>query len=75
MGWLAEEVLRRSTMGKWDWVAETLDAMGAAEVLELSEGCCDTEGRSILEYAAMSVADTKALKAPEFRCILLICLY
>lgn len=48
VGWLAEEVLRRATFGKWDWVADTLDAMGTTEVLELAEGCCDTEGRSIL---------------------------
>ncbi|CAJ1348493.1 unnamed protein product [Effrenium voratum] len=55
VGWLSQEVLRRASFGKWDWVAETLEAMGPQEVQEVGEGCCDTAGRSILEYAAMSV--------------------
>jgi len=63
VGWLSEEVLRRASFGKWDWVADTLDAMGPSEVLEVGESCCDEAGRSVLEYAAMSVvAEPKASK-------------
>ncbi|CAE8645322.1 unnamed protein product, partial [Polarella glacialis] len=52
--WLAAEVLRRASFGKWDWVSETLIAMGPSELKEFATGSCDGDGRNVLAYAAMS---------------------
>ncbi|CAE7783227.1 mib1 [Symbiodinium sp. CCMP2456] len=63
VGWLSQEVLRRASFGKWEWIAETLDAMGQSEVYDVGSGSCDQEGRCLLDYAAMTVlAEPKAAK-------------
>ncbi|CAE7204693.1 aifA [Symbiodinium microadriaticum] len=67
-GWMA--VARGPSKGqlwplccKWDWIAETLDAMGQSEVYDVGSGSCDQEGRCLLDYAAMTVlAEPKAAK-------------
>lgn len=57
VGWLSGEVLRRASFGRWDWVVETLDAMGPRELQELASGSCDSAGRSVLDYVAMSAVE------------------
>ncbi|CAE6948055.1 aifB, partial [Symbiodinium sp. KB8] len=59
-GWMA--VARGPSKGqlwplccKWDWIAETLDAMGQSEVYDVGSGSCDQEGRCLLDACKNSV--------------------
>eukprot|EP00930_Biecheleria_cincta_P018922 TRINITY_DN14591_c0_g1_i2.p1 TRINITY_DN14591_c0_g1~~TRINITY_DN14591_c0_g1_i2.p1 ORF type:complete len:1558 (+),score=329.45 TRINITY_DN14591_c0_g1_i2:37-4710(+) len=55
VGWLSQEVLRRASLGNWDWVSETVHAMSSQELRDMVESSCDAARRRILDYAAMSV--------------------